>query len=58
MYAGQSSFMPLRVNYAGVMPVIFASAILMFPQKLFSMMGSGLKIKFFSDIAYQLNYGS
>lgn len=58
MYAGQSSFMPLRVNYAGVMPVIFASAILMFPQKLFSMMGTGLKIKFFSDIAYQLNYGS
>jgi len=25
------------VNYAGVMPVIFASAILMFPQKLFMM---------------------
>jgi len=29
-YSGGSSFMPLRVNYAGVMPVIFASAILMF----------------------------
>ena len=29
-YSGGSSFMPLRVNYAGVMPVIFAAAILMF----------------------------
>jgi preprotein translocase subunit SecY len=32
VYGGQSSFLPLKVNYAGVMPVIFASAILMFPQ--------------------------
>ena len=58
MYAGQSSFMPLRVNYAGVMPVIFASAILMFPQKLFSMIGTRFDIKFFNDVAYHLNYGS
>ena len=36
MYAGGSSFMPLRVNYAGVMPIIFASSILMFPQPFFS----------------------
>ena len=28
---GQSTYMPLRVNYAGVMPIIFAQAILMFP---------------------------
>ena len=37
---GGSSFMPLRVNYAGVMPVIFAQAILMFPQQLFQRLGS------------------
>ncbi len=37
VYSGGTSFMPLRVNYAGVMPVIFAQAILMFPQKLFMM---------------------
>ena len=36
VYAGGTSFMPLRVNYAGVMPIIFAQAILMFPQKIFS----------------------
>jgi preprotein translocase subunit SecY len=29
-YSGGSSFMPLRVNFVGVMPVIFASSILMF----------------------------
>ena len=32
VYAGRTSFMPLRVNYAGVMPIIFAQAILMFPE--------------------------
>ena len=32
--SGGSSFMPLRVNYAGVMPVIFANAILMFPETI------------------------
>ena len=36
VYGGQSSFMPLKVNYSGVMPVIFASAILAFPQQLIS----------------------
>ena len=34
VFGGQSSFLPLKVNYAGVMPVIFASAILMFPAQL------------------------
>ena len=35
VYSGGTSFMPLRVNYAGVMPIIFAQAILMFPQMIF-----------------------
>ncbi|MCC7299517.1 MAG: preprotein translocase subunit SecY [Verrucomicrobia bacterium] len=38
VYGGQHTFMPLRVNYAGVMPIIFAQAILMFPAKLFGML--------------------
>jgi preprotein translocase subunit SecY len=29
--------MPLRVNYSGVMPIIFAQAILLFPAQLFNM---------------------
>jgi len=35
MVAGGQTYMPLRVNYSGVMPIIFAQAILMFPQKIF-----------------------
>ncbi|MEI6563349.1 MAG: preprotein translocase subunit SecY [bacterium] len=31
VYGGQSTFMPLRINYSGVMPIIFAQSILMFP---------------------------
>lgn len=57
VYAGGTNFMPLRVNYAGVMPVIFAQSILLFPQKAAMMIGKGLNIKFFSDIATYLNEG-
>lgn len=34
MYGGQTQHMPLKVNYAGVMPIIFAQAILMFPGQI------------------------
>ena len=34
MYGGQTSYLPLRVNMAGVIPPIFASSILMFPATL------------------------
>jgi len=36
---GQSSFMPLKVNYSGVMPIIFASAIMMFFVTIFDRVG-------------------
>ncbi len=39
VYGGQSSYMPLRVNYSGVMPIIFGQAILMFPGPLLRMLG-------------------
>ena len=68
VYSGGTSFMPLRVNYAGVMPVIFASAILMFPQKFFIFLAGSIKAesggfaKFASDtcrtIGQALNEGS
>lgn len=32
MYGGISTYLPIRVNNAGVMPIIFALAILLFPQ--------------------------
>jgi preprotein translocase subunit SecY len=36
MYGGQSTHLPLRVNTAGVIPVIFASSIIAFPQTIAS----------------------
>ena len=38
---GQSSYLPLKVNYAGVMPIIFASALLLFPQQIFGQFSIG-----------------
>lgn len=31
MYGGHSTFLPLKVNQAGVIPIIFAASVLMFP---------------------------
>ena len=36
VYGGARQYLPLRVNQAGVMPIIFASSLLMFPQFLFT----------------------
>jgi preprotein translocase subunit SecY len=34
MYGGVSTYLPLRVNQAGVIPIIFALSILLFPQMI------------------------
>ena len=34
VYGGQSSFLPLKVNVSGVIPLIFASSLLAFPSSL------------------------
>jgi preprotein translocase subunit SecY len=39
VYGGQSTHIPLRVNTAGVIPVIFASSIIMFPQTILTFVG-------------------
>ena len=36
MYQGGQTFLPLRVNQAGVIPIIFAISILLFPQQIAS----------------------
>ena len=54
VYGGQSTYMPLRVNYSGVMPIIFAQAILMFPSKIFGM----IKTDFFQSLAHALYIGT
>jgi preprotein translocase subunit SecY len=40
VYGGQRTYLPLRVNHGGVMPIIFASSLLMFPMLLFNWLAS------------------
>ena len=40
MYGGQSSHIPMKVNQSGVIPVIFASSLLAFPQTIAMFMGA------------------
>ncbi|MEX2216619.1 MAG: preprotein translocase subunit SecY [Phycisphaeraceae bacterium] len=40
VYGGQKSYLPLRVNHGGVMPIIFASALMMFPSLILGWMSS------------------
>tara|TARA_Y100000588_G_C14156864_1_gene883030 strand:- start:50 stop:1348 length:1299 start_codon:yes stop_codon:yes gene_type:complete len=42
VYGGQSSYIPFKINSAGIMPVIFASTILRFPYMLATMLSSKL----------------
>jgi len=39
VYGGSRQYLPLRVNQAGVMPIIFASSLLLFPQVVFGYAG-------------------
>lgn len=52
---GGSSYIPLKVNYAGVIPVIFASSLLMFPATIGGLIGTG---NWIGQIASYLSPGS
>lgn len=47
VYGGQSSYLPLRVNQGGVLPIIFASSVLLFPSTLSQFLPN---MKRFADI--------
>ena len=40
VYGGQRSYLPLRVNHGGVMPIIFASSLMMIPSVVFGSLQS------------------
>jgi preprotein translocase subunit SecY len=42
VYGGTKQFLPLRINQAGVMPIIFASSLLLLPGMLFGVIGNWL----------------
>ncbi len=41
MYGGQNTYIPLKVNQSGVIPIIFASSILLLPVIFTNVLGSG-----------------
>ena len=41
MYGGQNTYIPLKVNQSGVIPIIFASSILLLPVIFSNVLGSG-----------------
>jgi preprotein translocase subunit SecY len=60
MFAGQSSHLPFKINMSGVIPPIFASSILLFPQTIASFFGSaatGRTGEILQKIANSLGYG-
>src|SRR6478735_5651774 len=40
VYGGQRQYLPLRVNHGGVMPIIFAQSLMLFPGLLFDKLNS------------------
>lgn len=42
VYGGQKHYLPLRLNHSGVMPIIFASSLMIFPSALFGAMDNNL----------------
>jgi preprotein translocase subunit SecY len=57
VYQGQSSFLPLKLNMAGVIPPIFASSIILFPATIAQWFGSGERTVWLRDIAATLAPG-
>ena len=55
MYGGQSTHLPLRVNTSGVIPVIFASSIIAFPQTILSMVSANNE--WLTSLTEQLRWG-
>ena len=54
VYGGQSSYFPLKLNMAGVIPPIFASSIILFPATIAGWFTSGEPTNMFSKIIKDL----
>jgi preprotein translocase subunit SecY len=57
VYAGQSSFLPLKLNISGVIPPIFASSLILFPATLAGWFGSNENVTWLRDISAVLSPG-
>jgi preprotein translocase subunit SecY len=45
MYGGQSTHIPIKINASGVMPIIFASSFMTFPQMIISLFWPGSDVE-------------
>ncbi len=57
MTAGQSSFLPLKLNMAGVIPPIFASSIILFPSTIAGWFGNNEGMEWLQDFSSMLSPG-
>lgn len=57
MYGGQSSYLPLKINMAGVIPPIFASSIILFPATLGGWFSQSEGMGWLQDIAASISPG-
>ena len=58
MYGGRTTNIPLKVNTAGVIPIIFASSLMQFPIVIASFLGKGDGTGVGSEILRGLNQGN
>jgi preprotein translocase subunit SecY len=54
LYGGANSYLPIRITQAGVIPIIFAISLLIFPQTLVQFL-TFTKIEFFNNLLQSLN---
>ena len=57
MVAAQSSFLPLKINMAGVIPPIFASSIILFPATIAGWFGNSKGLGWLHDVSTMLSPG-
>lgn len=57
VYAGQTSFLPLKLNMAGVIPPIFASSIILFPATIAGWFGNVDGFSWLTDVSSVLSPG-
>lgn len=61
VYGGTRQYLPLRINQSGVMPIIFASSLLMIPAMFFNMLGQfdlGSSWKVFTSLGSMFSSGT
>lgn len=67
VYGGQKQYLPLRVNHGGVMPIIFAQSLMLFPGVIFGWIfgaiqnagnAESLPGRFFRFLNYEFNRGA